>query len=278
MLATGCWIMQSSARDFCGLVPDISSIMSYSPLTPLDGRIAVVTGGARGIGFETVTALKENGATVVIVDINNEAGTKAAQELDVDFFQVDLTQSNQVTRLATDVRSKHGRIDIAFNNAGMGVNVPSEQCTDQDWHRVIDINLNAVFYCCREFGKVMLEQEKGSIINTASMSGIISNTPQPQAAYNVSKAGVIMLTKSLAGEWAKSGVRVNSISPGYIGTEMTKLGMSNADWHRDWLHFTPMGRLGEPREVASVVVFLASDASSYFTGSNLVVDGGYTCW
>jgi NAD(P)-dependent dehydrogenase (short-subunit alcohol dehydrogenase family) len=252
--------------------------MSYSPLTPLDGRIAVVTGGARGIGFETVKALKENGAIVVIVDINNETGTKAAEELDVDFFQVDLTQSNEVRRLAADVRSKHGRIDIAFNNAGIAVNVPSEECTDEDWHKVININLNAVFYCCREFGKVMLEHGKGSIINTASMSGIISNTPQPQAAYNVSKAGVIMLTKSLAGEWAKRGVRVNSISPGYIGTEMTKLGMSNTDWYRDWLQFTPMARVGEPREVASVVVFLASDASSFFTGSNLVVDGGYTCW
>ena len=252
--------------------------MSYSPLTPLAGRIAVVTGGARGIGLESVRALKENGATVVIVDINKDAGTKAAEELNVDFFQADLTQSNQVSILAADVRSKHGRIDIAFNNAGIAVNVPSEECTDEDWHKVISINLNAVFYCCREFAKVMLEQGKGSIINTASMSGIISNTPQPQSAYNASKAAVIMLTKSLAGEWASRGVRVNSISPGYIGTEMTKIGMSNADWYREWLQFTPMRRVGEPREVASAVVFLASDASSYFTGSNLVVDGGYTCW
>ena len=252
--------------------------MSYSPLTPLDGRIAVVTGGARGIGFETVRALKENGATVVIVDINAEAGTKAAEELGADFFQVDLTQSSQVAKLATEIRAKYRRIDIAFNNAGIAVNVPSEECTDEDWHKVININLSAVFYCCRQFGKIMLEQGKGSIINMASMSGIISNTPQPQAAYNASKAGVIMLTKSLAGEWAKRGVRVNSISPGYIGTEMAKLGMSNPEWHREWLHFTPMGRVGEPREVAATVVFLASDASSYFTGSNLVVDGGYTCW
>jgi NAD(P)-dependent dehydrogenase (short-subunit alcohol dehydrogenase family) len=252
--------------------------MSYSPLTPLDGRIAVVTGGARGIGFESAKALKESGAIVAIADINPEAGTKAAKQLDVDFFEVDLTQSNQVTKLATDIRSKYGRIDVAFNNAGIAVNVPSEECTDEAWHKVININLNAVFYCCREFGKMMLAQESGSIINTASMSGIISNTPQPQAAYNASKAAVIMLTKSLAGEWARRGVRVNSISPGYIGTEMTKLGMSNPDWHKEWLHLTPMGRVGEPREVASVVVFLASDASSYFTGSNLVVDGGYTCW
>ena len=252
--------------------------MSYSPLTPLDGRIAVVTGGARGIGFESAKALKESGAIVAIADINPEAGTKAAKQLDVDFFEVDLTQSNQVTKLATDIRSKYGRIDVAFNNAGIAVNVPSEECTDEAWHKVININLNAVFYCCREFGKMMLAQGSGSIVNTASMSGIISNTPQPQAAYNASKAAVIMLTKSLAGEWAKRGVRVNSISPGYIGTEMTKLGMSNPDWHKEWLHLTPMGRVGEPREVASVVVFLASDASSYFTGSNLVVDGGYTCW
>jgi NAD(P)-dependent dehydrogenase (short-subunit alcohol dehydrogenase family) len=252
--------------------------MSYSPLTPLDDRVAVVTGGARGIGFESARALKENGAKVVIIDINAEAGQKAAKDLDVDFRQTDLTKSEEVAQLAADIRSKYGQIDIAFNNAGIALNVPAEQCTDQDWLKVLNINLNAVFYCCREFGKVMLDQGKGSIINTASMSGVISNTPQPQSAYNVSKAGVIMLTKSLAGEWARRGVRVNSISPGYIGTEMTKLGMGNQEWYADWMKFTPMGRVGEPREVASAVVFLASEASSYFTGSNLVVDGGYTCW
>jgi NAD(P)-dependent dehydrogenase (short-subunit alcohol dehydrogenase family) len=252
--------------------------MSYSPLTPLDGRVAIVTGGARGIGLETAKALKENGAKIVLVDINSEAVEKAAKELEADFECADLTQSEDVRKMATGIRSKHGRIDIAFNNAGIAINAPAELCSDEEWLKVININLNAVFYCCREFGKVMLEQGKGSIINTASMSGIISNTPQPQAAYNVSKAGVIMLTKSLAGEWAKRGVRVNSISPGYIGTEMTKKGMSNPEWNAEWLKFTPMGRVGEPREVASAVVYLASDASSYFTGSNLVVDGGYTCW
>jgi len=252
--------------------------MSYSPLTPLDGRVAIVTGGARGIGFETAKALKENGATVVIVDINAELGAKASKELAVGFFQADLTQLDQVTSLASDIQHQHGRIDISFNNAGVCVNVPSEECSGEDWRRVIDINLNAVFYCCREFGKVMLKQGKGSIINTASMSGIISNTPQPQSAYNASKAGVIMLTKSLAGEWASRGVRVNAIAPGYIGTEMTKIGMSNESWYKVWKQMTPMGRVGEPREVAAPVVFLASDASSYFTGSVLTMDGGYTCW
>ncbi|MET0222811.1 MAG: SDR family oxidoreductase [Terrimicrobium sp.] len=246
--------------------------MSDSSDFRLDGRVAIVTGGASGIGYETVKALQDSGAQTAIVDINPERGQKAAKELDTAFFQADLTKSEQVKKVADQVQ------DIASNNAGIAYNVPSEDCSDEDWLRVININLNAVFFCCREFGKIMLQQGKGSIINTASMSGIVSNTPQPQSAYNASKAGVIMLTKSLAGEWAKRGVRVNSISPGYIGTELTKMGMARTEWYNDWLKFTPMGRVGEPREVSAAVVFLASDASSFFTGSNLVVDGGYTCW
>jgi len=156
--------------------------MTYSPLTPLDGKVAVVTGGARGIGFESAKALRECGATVVIVDINREVGPKAAAELEGDFLPADLTKSDQVAQVAADIVAKHNRIDIAFNNAGIAVSAPSEECTDEQWLQVININLNAVFFCCREFGKVMLKQGKGSIINTASMSGVISNVPQPQSA------------------------------------------------------------------------------------------------
>jgi len=252
--------------------------MNYSTLARLDNRVAIVTGGAGGIGLEAAKALKECGARVVIVDIVQKKGEEAAKSLGVEFIQADVTDSARVREIAGRVKSAYGRIDIAFNNAGVCVNVPSENATDEEWLRVININLNAVFYCCREFGKVMLAQGKGSIINTASMSGMISNWPQPQSAYNASKAAVIMLTKSLAGEWAKRGVRVNSVSPGYIGTEMTKRGLANEEWRKVWLEFTPMGRVGETPEVAAAVVFLASDASSYFTGSNLVMDGGYTCW
>jgi NAD(P)-dependent dehydrogenase (short-subunit alcohol dehydrogenase family) len=252
--------------------------MNYSSMTRLDDRVAIVTGGAGGIGLETAKALKACGARIVLVDINQTKGEEAAAALGAKFLHGDLTRSARVREIAAQVKKDFGRIDIAFNNAGIAHNVPSEDETDEGWLHIINVNLNSVFYCCREFGKVMLAQGKGSIINTASMSGIISNTPQPQSAYNASKAGVILLTKSLAGEWAKRGVRVNSVSPGYIGTEMTKLGMANEVWHKNWLDFTPMGRVGQPAEVASAVIFLASDASTYFTGSNLVVDGGYTCW
>ncbi len=252
--------------------------MNHPSSTRLDNRVAIVTGGAGGIGYETARVLKECGAKVVIVDLNQKKGEEAAAKLGIKFLGGDLTQSARVREIAAQVKKDFGSIDIAFNNAGIAHNVPSEEETDEGWLQIININLNAVFYCCREFGKVMLAQRKGSIINTASMSGIISNTPQPQSAYNASKAGVILLTKSLAGEWAKRGVRVNSISPGYVATEMTKRGMENQEWRKEWLHFTPMGRVGEPVEIANAVVFLASDASSYFTGSNLVVDGGYTCW
>jgi NAD(P)-dependent dehydrogenase (short-subunit alcohol dehydrogenase family) len=252
--------------------------MSYTSSYPLKDRVAVITGGASGIGLEAAKALKENGAIVIISDINKSRGQEVAGELGIDFFAADVTNSTEVRNLAKYTLDRHGQIDIAFNNAGIAYSLPSEDCTDEEWLRIINIDLNSVFYCCREFGKAMLARGKGSIINTASMSGLISNTPQPQSAYNTAKAGVIMLTKSLAGEWAKRGVRVNSISPGYINTPMTPKGQVRSDWYEPWMQFTPMGRIGEPQEIAPAVVFLASDASSFFTGSNLVMDGGYTCW
>jgi NAD(P)-dependent dehydrogenase (short-subunit alcohol dehydrogenase family) len=252
--------------------------MSYSSAASLKDLVAIVTGGTGGIGLETSKALQENGATVVIVDTNADEGERVSKDLGIEFCCVDVTDSAAVHKLAQETTGKYGRIDIAFNNAGIAFSVPSEECTDEQWWKVINTDLNSVFYCCREFGGVMLGRGKGSIINTASMSGLVSNNPQPQSAYNAAKAGVIMLTKSLAGEWAKRGVRVNSISPGYINTAMTPKGKINNEWYKTWMDFSPMGRIGEPNEIASCVVFLASDASSFFTGSNLVVDGGYTCW
>jgi NAD(P)-dependent dehydrogenase (short-subunit alcohol dehydrogenase family) len=193
-------------------------------------------------------------------------------------LQLDVTDSAAVTLAAELVVRQYGRVDILVCNAGMASNTPAEDVTDTEWQRIIDLNLNGVFWCCRAFGRPMLEAGKGSIINLGSMSGVIANKPQPQAHYNTSKAGVHMLTKSLAVEWAARGVRVNAVAPTYIETAMTRQGMENPEWRANWLEMTPMHRIGQPHEIASVVLFLASDASSLMTGSIVLADGGYTSW
>ena len=244
----------------------------------LRDRVAVVTGGGQSLGLAISRALREAGAQVVIAEVNDETGPDAAEELDGMFVHTDVTDPDSVRNMVEMVIDEHGRVDVLVNNAGIVHNIPSEEVPDEEWLSVISVNLNGVFWCCREVGKAMLERGSGSIVNIASMSGIISNHPQPQSAYNASKAAVITLTKSLAGEWAQRGVRVNSVSPGYIRTSLTELGMSRSEWSEVWLSQTPMGRLAEPEEIAPAVLYLASDAASFATGTNLVIDGGYTSW
>jgi len=249
----------------------------------LSHRVAVVTGGGRNIGLACAQALAEAGARVVIAEIDPEvgaAGKSALSELgfDADVMSLDVTKPADVTAAADRVVGKYGKVDILVCNAGIAFNSPAEEMSDEEWLKVIDINLNGVFWCCRAFGRHMLKAGTGSIINVGSMSGVISNKPQPQSHYNASKAGVHMLTKSLAGEWAARGVRVNAVAPTYIETAMTRRGMDNPEWLATWLEMTPMNRVGQPPEIASVVLFLASDASSIMTGSIVLADGGYTCW
>jgi NAD(P)-dependent dehydrogenase (short-subunit alcohol dehydrogenase family) len=249
----------------------------------LENKIAVVTGGAQGIGLAITIALAQAGATVVIADLNPEVGktsaTKLASEgLKVGFKQLDVTHSSQVDKVASEIAAEYGRVDVLVNNAGICRNTPALEVSDDEWLLVFNVNVNGVFWCSRAFGRIMAAQRSGSVINIASMSGLIVNKPQPQAAYNASKAAVAHLSKSLAAEWAEFGVRVNAISPGYIGTDMTKRGAENPGWKDAWLGGTPLGRMGEPAEVANCALFLASDASSFVTGSELVVDGGYTIW
>ncbi len=244
----------------------------------LRDRVAVVTGGGQSLGLAISRALRRAGAEMVIAEVNDQTGPDVSEELEGTFVHTDVTDPASVRDMVEMVLDEHGRIDVLVNNAGIVHNIPSEEVPDEEWLAVISVNLTGVFWCCREVGRTMLERGSGAIVNIASMSGIVSNHPQPQSHYNAAKAGVIMLTKSLAGEWASRGVRVNSVSPGYIRTPLTELGMSKTEWSDVWLSSTPMGRLAEPREIAPAVVYLASDAASYATGTNLVIDGGYTSW
>ncbi len=249
----------------------------------LTGQTALITGAGRGIGLATARRLAAAGADVIIAEFIAENGRAAAAEIERMgrkslFIEVDVRRSDSVERMAASALAAFPQIDILVCNAGIAQAVPAEECSDEDWLNMMAINLNGVFWCCRAIGRHMLERGGGAIVNLASMSGMISNTPQPQAHYNAAKAGVILLTKSLAGEWADRGVRVNCVSPGYIGTDMTAEGMANMDWYPTWLEMTPQKRVGAPEDVAAAIYYLASPAANYTTGSNLVVDGGYTAW
>ncbi len=250
----------------------------------LDGKKGFVTGGARGIGKCTATAFAEAGADVAIVDIDLEEAKKTAEEIakatgrKVIAVQCDCTDKVQVDEMVDTVVQELGGLDFCHNNAGICINAPAEEMDYEQWLKVININLNGVFLTDIAAGKYMLAHGGGSIINTASMSAHIVNVPQPQCAYNASKAGVIQLTKSLAIEWAKRGVRVNSISPGYIGTELTLNSPTLVPLIEQWNAMAPLGRMGRPEELESICVYLAGDTSSFTTGSDFVIDGAFTCF
>lgn len=249
----------------------------------MDGKVAAVTGGGRGIGLACCEALAEAGATVVIVDREAEiaeAGRAALAEKghQAETHVLDVTDSAAVDRLAEAVVARHGRVDTLVANAGIArTGTAAEEVPDELWLDVNNVNYNAVFWCNRAFGRHMLKARQGTIVNIGSMSGYIVNRPQLQTYYNASKAAVHHLTASLAAEWADRGVRVNAVAPTYIETDMTRTVVDPAVTGI-WLRDTPMGRMGQPHEIASVVHFLACDASSLITGTTVKADAGFTCW
>src|SRR5262245_59230656 len=250
----------------------------------LDGRVAVVTGGGRSIGLACCLALAEAGAKVVIADFDAQVADSGKAELkkagyDADVIMMHVTKSDNVEAAATEIIRRHRAVDVLVCNAGIARSgTAAEEVEDEHWLNVIDVNLNGVFWCCRSFGKHMLARKRGSIVNLGSMSGYIVNRPQKQSYYNVSKAAVHHLTRSLATEWAEQGVRVNAVAPTYIDTPLVWTVEDVDEKMKDWLRDTPMGRLGKPEEIASVVHFLASDAASLLTGSIVLADGGFTSW
>ena len=245
----------------------------------LTGRVAVVTGGTRGLGEGFATALTDAGATVVLVGRDSDRGQIVKQALTergatVAFMAADVTVPQDVTRMLDATLDQFGRVDILVNNAGACVHAPALEVTDEDWRHVMDVNLDAVWHCARVFGRHFVDQRSGVIVNIGSMSGLIVNRPQWQPAYTASKAAVHHLTRSLAAEWGPFGVRVNALAPGYIKTDMSPV--DEPRYRRHWIEDAPLQRYGTVEELAPAILFLASDASSFVTGSVLVADGGYT--
>ena len=245
----------------------------------LTGRTAVVTGSTRGLGRAFALALAEAGASIVVVgrdaaaaaDVEAELADRGAGSRTV---LADVTVRADVERLLAEAVEAFGRVDVLVNNAGTCVHKPALEVTDDEWRQVMGTNLDALWIVSQVFGAHMVERGGGTIVNIGSMSGTIVNRPQWQPAYNASKAAVHHLTRSLAAEWAPLGVRVNALAPGYMKTEMAPV--DDPRFRRQWIEDAPQQRYGMPDELGPAIVFLASDASSFMTGSVLTVDGGYT--
>ncbi|QFG69750.1 SDR family NAD(P)-dependent oxidoreductase [Ornithinimicrobium pratense] len=253
--------------------------MSVIDKFDLSGRVALVTGATRGLGRQFAHSLAEAGADI-IVHGRDEAAAATVQDsikaLGREAFVVtgDLTTPGGVDQVVAEALAQAGRIDVLVNNAGACIHRPALEVSPDEWSHVIDTNLTALWHVSQTVGRHMIDRGSGTIVNVGSISGMIVNRPQMQPAYNASKAAVHQLTKSLAAEWAPLGVRVNALAPGYIKTDMSPV--DEPRFRRHWIEDAPQGRYALPEELGPAMVFLASDASSFMSGTILVADGGYT--
>lgn len=251
--------------------PDIKKLFD------LTGKVAIVTGASRGIGKALAIGLAQAGADVVITDVLDtketvaEIKTLGRKSLGL---KVDVTSQKDIDAMVAKTVGEFGKIDILVNNAGIYYATPVKDMAEKDWDKIIAVNLKGVLLCARAVGQQMIKQKSGRIVNVASVAGIMAFAQS--AAYNCSKAANIMLTKTLAAEWAPYGIRVNAICPGVIVTDMTKDLLTDKGFQQSVSTSTPLGRTATPDELAGAAVYLASDASSYVTGHALVVDGGWT--
>lgn len=259
--------------------------MHILDLFKLDGKLAVITGAAQGLGKAMAEAMADCGADIAVLDKNMVKAAETANfiagqyKVKANAYYVNAADAQSCQAAVDEVGKEWNHIDILLNNAGICINEDAQNVSLENWHKVIDINMNGVWYMSQAIGRVMIKQNYGNIINISSMSGFIVNDPQGQVSYNTSKAGVAHMTKSLAAEWVKYNIRVNSIAPGYMDTELVhETYVQDGPWARRWNSLTPMKRPGKPAELGPLAVYLASDASTYMTGSVILCDGGYTIW
>jgi NAD(P)-dependent dehydrogenase (short-subunit alcohol dehydrogenase family) len=247
-------------------------------------KVAIVTGGHSGIGRGIVEALSQAGASIVIAGRRSELGNqvvneiKAANGVEAIFINADVTVPEDIQKIVDETMRTFGKIDILVNNAGICHHEDAETVSYENWRKVMDVNLDGLFFLSQAVGKVMIAQKRGSIVNISSNADNLVMTPQTQAGYNASKGGVDMVTKCLAYEWAKYNIRVNAIAPGYIRSDIWPKGVreDGKSWTDVWLGMIPAGRFGLAEEIGALALFLASDMAPFMTGSILLIDGGYS--
>lgn len=245
------------------------------------GKTVIITGGYRGIGKGIVENFAQAGADIAVCGRSAHAGDALEKEyasrgVKLKYYVCDIQDVDQISAFFDRVVADFGKVDVLVNNAGICHHEAVEDTAQSSWDAVLNTNLRGPFFLCKKFGDHVIGRGgKGAVVSISSISAFVSMSPQKQVSYNASKAGIVAMTQCLAFEWATKGIRINAVCPGYIQSDMLADGDANADWGVEWTDRTPMGHFGQPEDIGATVLFLASDASAFTTGSAMVVDGGY---